>query len=171
MPQFTESSITLDFPDDNHFRFANCRGYQELSGFSFKEMDAGWFDVQENICWLFELKDYSIANIDDQNSIDKRVLDLLKKSVDSLSMMLSAKHQYTHGQTKISPCFPENFPNETTVFKFINIIHCDPSQKAAVPLINERYRNRFKPYAMLFGINTYSVIEHSSAAVHIEYVL
>ncbi len=30
-------------------------------------------------------------------------------------------------------------------------------------LINEQFRSRFKPYAELFGIKYYAVVEHSSA--------
>lgn len=39
MSGFTESNITLNFPDANFFRFANCNGYTALSGNHFKEMD------------------------------------------------------------------------------------------------------------------------------------
>lgn len=35
----TESAITLNFPDNNYFRFQDCEGYQALSGHNFKEMD------------------------------------------------------------------------------------------------------------------------------------
>ena len=37
MPGFTESNITLNFPDANFFVFATCEGYTALSGNHFKE--------------------------------------------------------------------------------------------------------------------------------------
>jgi hypothetical protein len=63
MPGFTESNITLNFPDANFFRFATCEGYTALSGNHFKEMDACWFDAKENLFWLIELKDFSLASL------------------------------------------------------------------------------------------------------------
>ena len=35
----TESSITLNFPDNNYFRFQDCKGYKDIQD-NFKEMDA-----------------------------------------------------------------------------------------------------------------------------------
>jgi hypothetical protein len=52
MPGFTESNITLNFPDANFFRFADCDGYATLSGNYFKEMDACCFDTGDNLYWL-----------------------------------------------------------------------------------------------------------------------
>ena len=49
MPGFTESQITLDFPDSNFFRFSSCRGYATQSGNYFKEMDACWYDSVSNV--------------------------------------------------------------------------------------------------------------------------
>ncbi len=56
-----------------------------------------------------------------------------------------------------------SIPDDLTQFNFVTIIHCDQSQKADIMLINEQFRSRFKPYAELFGIKYYAVVEHSSA--------
>jgi len=87
MPGFTESNIILKFPDNNFFRFSNCRGYL--------------------------------------------------------------------------PCTPAN----ATVMKFITVVHCDTHQRADVQLMNDSFKNKFKPYAELFGIRYYSVVNHQSAKV------
>lgn len=63
MPKIKESNITLDFPDGNFFRFETCSGYTALSGNHFKEMDACWYDNTKNLFWLIELKDYSLASL------------------------------------------------------------------------------------------------------------
>ncbi|GAA0880110.1 hypothetical protein GCM10009119_30800 [Algoriphagus jejuensis] len=162
MPGFTESSITLNFPDTNFFRFATCAGYSALSGNHFKEMDACWFDTDNNLYWLIELKDFSLASLTTQETIEKKSWDIVKKAIDSLCMFLSSKHGYPYADG-LNPCFPASTPNNTTQFKFVTIIHCNASQKADVQLINERFRNKFKPYAELFEISNYAVVEHSRA--------
>jgi hypothetical protein len=161
MQTFTESNITLDFPDTNYFRFADCSGYKALSGHSFKEMDACWCDKINNIYWLIELKDYSLATLTTSESIDKKSWDIAKKAYDSLSMFLAVRHGYTYAANLI-PCFPV-IPDGETEIKIITIIHCDDAQKSDVQLLHNAFRQKFKPYADLFGIKNYGVIEHSKA--------
>ena len=163
MPGFTESNITLNFPDNNFFRLASCRVYTRLSGYHFKEMDACWYEVNQNLYWLIELKDFTAANISTSSTILERALDLVKKAVDSLCMFLSAKHAYPYALAELNPCLPTPVPNANTQFKVVVIIRCDLSQKTNIPLINEQFKRRFRPYAELFGINHYAVMEHSSA--------
>jgi hypothetical protein len=161
MPGFTESSITLNFPDDNFFRFANCPGYRSLSGYSFKEMDACWYDESCNELWLFELKDFSFASLDSR-TIKEKSWELIKKAVDSLAMLLSLKHHYTYADNNISECLPFEVTAHTQLV-FVSIIQCDTMQISDIQLINTDFRNKFKPYAELFGITRYSVIAHSRA--------
>jgi len=125
-------------------------------------MDACWFDTGANLYWLIELKDFSLANLTTPENIEKKSWDMVKKAVDSLCMFLSSKHGYPHA-ANLNPCFNAPPPNNTTQFKFITIVHCDASQKADVQLINEKFKSKFKPYAKLFGINNYAVVEYSSA--------
>lgn len=161
MPGFTESNITLNFPDSNFFRFSNCLGYTALSGNNFKEMDVCWYDMTFNLYWLIELKDFTSAALGTAQNVEDRAWNLLKKAVDSLCMFLSSKHSYPY-DVKINPCLPA-IPNATTEFKFITIVHCSASQAADVQLLHNSFRRKFKPYAELFGITSYGVIEHTSA--------
>lgn len=163
MPGFTESNITLDFPDENFFRFASCNGYTALSGYYFKEMDACWFDAATNTYWLVELKDFSLASLTTDETIEKKSLDIVKKAVDTLCMFLSSKHGYPYAVDHLNQCFPVPLPNDATQFKFITVIHCDTAQRDTVQLINEKFKNKFKPYAKLFGITHYTIVEHSRA--------
>ena len=160
MSIFTESNITLNFPDDNFFRFAQCPGYRELSKDHFKEMDACWYDTDNNLYWLIELKDFSLAALN-TDTIEKRSWDMVKKAVDSMCMFLSSKHIYPLA-TKLNPCL-SSVPDSLTQFRFVTIVHCDTLQKPDIQLLNEKFRNKFKPYATLFGITNYAVIEHSRA--------
>lgn len=161
MPGFTESKITLAFPDSNFFRFSECSGYSVLSRSYFKEMDACWYDKNSNLYWLIELKDFTSASLETRQNVEERAWNLLKKAVDSLCMFLSSKHAYPY-DVKLNSCMPA-IPNSTTEFKFISIIHCDISQSADIQLINNSFRGKFKPYADLFGISHYAVIEHTAA--------
>lgn len=161
MPEFIESNIALNFPDANFFRFATCDGYRTLSGNYFKEMDVCWFDAGENLFWLIELKDFSKASLNTLETIEEKSWNIAKKATDSLCMILSSKHAYPYS-ANINPCLP-SVPNDSTQFKFVTIIHCEIGQKANVQLINEKFKSKFRPYAELFGINHYSVVEHSTA--------
>lgn len=161
MPGFVESKITLEFPDTNFFRLADCYGYTTLSGSFFKEMDACWYDSQEDIFWLIELKDYSLGTIESKESIDNKSWALVKKAVDSLCMVLSVLHKYPSSKN-LTPCFPI-IPTDKTSLKFVSIVHCKDIQKPDVQNLNNQFRAKFKPYASLFGISHYAVMEHSSA--------
>lgn len=159
MNQFKESNITLNFADTNFFRFSDCNGYKVLSGNNFKEMDACWYDTQKNLYWLIELKDFSLVSLHEPTGIKALVADLVKKAVDSLCMLLSSKHTYPHWNNDNLPIVP----NTETTFKFVTIIHCSSSQKPNIQHIHNAFRDKFKPYAQLFGINFYAVLEHSKA--------
>jgi hypothetical protein len=161
MPGFTESSITLNFPDNNYFRFADCPGYRKFSGNNFKEMDACWHNAGDNIYWLIELKDYT-ADLTAGNSIESRVWNILKKAVDSISMFLSVKHQYAYGQTDLQPCMPVA-PDAATNFSVFTVVHCPEANKADIQLLHNSFRSKFMPYAKLFGITSYGVLEHTQA--------
>jgi hypothetical protein len=53
----TESSITLNFPDNNYFRLGDCEGYKILQN-HFAEMDVCWYDSTKDILYLIELKNW-----------------------------------------------------------------------------------------------------------------
>jgi hypothetical protein len=161
MSRFTESNITLDFPDSNFFRFANCEGYTALSGNYFKEMDDCWYNANHNLYWFIELKDFSLATLTTFETIDQKTWEMVKKAIDSLCMFLASKHNYAYA-ANLNPCFP-SIPNNSTCLKLITIVHCNESQKSDIQLLNERFKSKFKPYANLFGIAHYSVLEHSAA--------
>jgi hypothetical protein len=165
MPGFTESNITLEFPDTQFFRFQDCPGYQKLSGYHFKEMDACWVDKNTNTLWVIELKDFSLATgLNKAATIEEKTWELVKKAVDSLVMLLSIRHQYPYGVQDFAPCLPNGISSEhMQTYKLITIIKCSSSQEADVQLINNSFKSKFKAYAQLFGINSYTVLSHASA--------
>lgn len=160
--RLSESNISLHFPDHRYFRFQDCEGYKKLSGYHFKEMDACWYDIEKNTCWLFELKDFSVAVLE-ANTVKDKVLELMKKSVDSLAMITAIRHSYASA-TQLTTCLPEDILiDHHTTLKFISIIHCSRSQRPNIQLLREQYKDRFKAYATLFNINTFTVMDYESA--------
>lgn len=87
MNGFTESGITLNFPTNTWFRLQDCKTYKDNSGYHFKEMDACWLDAENSIFYLIELKDFTNASLENQQNIEQRVRDMVKKSIDSLQMI------------------------------------------------------------------------------------
>lgn len=161
MSGFTESNITINFPDNNFFRLADCGGYKSLKGNNFKEMDACWYSVADNTYWLIELKDFT-ADLTAGNTIESRVWPIVKKAVDSLLMFLSVQHNYPYAANELLPCMPIA-PNATTKFKLFTVVHCPLASKADIQLLHNSFRNKFLPYARLFGIENYGVLEHTQA--------
>lgn len=161
MASLTESNISLHFPDSKYFRFENCEAHSKLSGNHFKEVDICWYETVENKYWLIELKDFSHANTGNENNIKSRVNNILKKAIDSFCVFLSAKHNYKYGK-QICKCLPVS-PDNSVKFKILTVVHCKEAQRVDIQLMNNLFRNKFKPYAVLFDIQDYGIIEHSRA--------
>lgn len=164
---FSESGITISVDDStNHFRFSECAGYTKLKGFSFKEMDVCVFPKATNTLLLIELKQYlnfPTNKSDFKSKTEGIVWNLVKKSVDSLSMVLAVREQTSYAQQTLEKCLPQKI-DANTKLHFIIIMDCSPSQTGHVKTINEVFQNRFKPYAELFGIRGYIVASKLSAA-------
>jgi hypothetical protein len=62
----TESSITLDFPDNNCFRFEKCKGYKDIQN-NFKEMDVCWYEQITDTLYIIELKDWKDGKLMEEN--------------------------------------------------------------------------------------------------------
>jgi hypothetical protein len=166
----TESSITVNFPDNNYFRFQDCSGYTKYSGNQFKEMDWGWFDTTNAELYLIELKDFTNASVirttPDANS---RVNDLVKKAADSTAMLVSILLK-TAPSIDITACLPQNYTNRIPL-NIINIIHCKPTQQADIQYLHQQFRLRFKPYADFFGVKQYAVMSHNQATKRFDWIL
>lgn len=159
MNGFTESGITLDFPTNKWFRFEKTDFYRTISGNHFKEIDACWLDVDNNIFYLIELKDYTSTNISEQ--VEMRINNLWKKSVNSLQMINSALLKTTKGSTLTNEIGFEIQSHYT--YKYLAIIKIDPDQKTYLSFMKDKYKNLFKSYATLFGITNYSLISYDAA--------
>ncbi len=170
---FTESGVTLNFPDGNFFCFENCPGYRQYSGNHFKEMDAGWFDLANSTLYLVELKDFTAANLARTNateiqSVEKRIWNLVKKSIDSC-MMLASIQLGSPKALDISACLPQS-PGRMDELFLVNILSSDRSQQADIAFIRTAYLDRLKPYKELFGIKRCTLLTYEQAKVHLPWV-
>lgn len=166
MSGFTESGMTLDFPDANYFRLQDCTGYKNISGFHFKEMDVCWYDTEKNIYWLIELKDFRVATLNPSTQ-ETRVWDMVKKAVDSLMMFKCVQHGYPYAST--FSCM-QPLPIPVTQLNIITIVNCQPTQKPDVQLMNDVFKQKFQGYAKLFDIARLSVMSYDSAKKHLPFV-
>ncbi|TKG92016.1 hypothetical protein EYV94_20610 [Puteibacter caeruleilacunae] len=157
---FTESNITLDFPNNKWFRFQDISAYQMLCGHSFKEMDACWFDEENHAFFLIELKDYRSGHIDDTDTANGLIDNLLKKSIDSLQMIL-ANQLSTELGSELGQSIGYNIPQETKLI-FLSIVDVNESQSTYLNFIRDRYKNKFKAYERLFHLRS-TVITYEKA--------
>lgn len=172
----TESSITLNFPDNNYFRLGDCEGYKILQN-HFAEMDVCWYDSTKDILYLIELKNWEnnrLVEESDPNSIPEkiqgmkegisnhRITNLLKKSIDSTCMFMSILLGKDYGN-KIRECSPFAITRRTTI-KLLSIIHWTDADSTYIAHINTQYKSRFNSYAKLFDIKTFLVLTKDKAA-------
>jgi len=166
---FTESEITLNFPDNNYFCFENCAAHQEISGFGIKDMDAGWFDVDKKILYLIELKDFSnssaISNEEDEDkSLLGRSKNLVKKAADSIAMINAILLNTNWGQ-KLQSNLPCTFDRSYEVW-LISVIHINQNENQTnnVSLLNTKFTSLFNGYRKIFGnVNYAAVLSHEQA--------
>ncbi len=165
---YTESGITLNFPDNNFFCFENCAGYQQFSGNHFKEMDAGWFDITENKIFLIELKNYSDTATSTENA-EKRVWNMIKKSIDSC-LMLHSILLGTEPSDDIQRCLPQPFNNDFKI-RLFHIIHAKAEQRADIQFLSDSFKAKFIAYKALFGVEHANVISYDQAKRFLSWVI
>ena len=165
----------MNFPDNNYFRFENCDGYKKLS--HIKEMDACWYDQENDILYIIELKNWENNNLIEESnsevtmekikemkeSISKhRVNELIKKSLDSLCMLNSILLNKPFSEN-IQKCIAFSFTIDTKI-KLLSIINWTETDNTYISNINTQYRTKFNSYAKLFDIKTFLVLTKSKAS-------
>lgn len=176
MPIIEESSIILNFPDENYFRLCDCSGYKEIQN-NFAEMDACWYDQSSDTLYIVELKDWKNNNLNEESDpnytlaqIQKmkegissyRVENLLKKSIDTTCIFMSILLGKGHGH-KIQQCSPFTITNNTKII-LLSIINWTEADSTYISAINTKYKSKFSSYAKLFGIKTFLVLPKDKAS-------
>ena len=178
----TESGITLNFPDNNFFRFENCLGHRNLQ--NIKEMDVCWYEQATDTLYIIELKGWENNNLIEENDPNvsaetieankkgisvHRINDLWKKSVDSVSMFMSILLNKPYAAT-IQACSPFTITHNTKI-KLLSIINWTNPDLTYIANVNSEYKSRFKSYAKLYDIRTFVVMTKSQAAQIFSWVL
>jgi hypothetical protein len=178
----TESGITLNFPDNNYFRFENCQGYKNIQD-NFKEMDVCWYDQISDTLYLIELKDWKSGKLseeDDPSIPPQKLKDiregisksniriLVKKSVDSASMFMSVLLQKPYA-ANIQSCYQFAITNKTQI-KLLSIINWTNTDITYISNINTAYKSKFHPYAKLFDISVYLVLTKEQAMKKFDWI-
>ena len=160
---YTESGITIDLPEEiEFFCFENCEGYRMLSGYHFKEMDIGWYNPSEDILYLIELKDFTSKNIREKEIAKQVVFDLIKKSIDSIAMIMAVKAD-TPYSSFIRPCLPPSFKVSTSKITIIHIINCSEDKKTDIQFLRDKFQEHFAAYKKLFAIKHCTVVSVEQA--------
>lgn len=177
----TESSITLEFPDNNYFRICDCTAYKQLQ--HIREMDFCWYNQNDDKLFLIELKDWGNDSIDEEKDpsikqdkiIEKkegiykyRIKNLLEKSLDTLCMFSSILLKRPLGN-RINNCAPFNITTQTDII-LLSIINWSSSDDSYISNINTAYRSKFNSYAKLFGIKKYHVLTKTLASKTFDWI-
>lgn len=177
-----ESSITLNFPDQNFFRFEDCDGYRKING-HFKEMDACWYEQTTDTLFIFELKDWGSGRLQEENNptispqeiaerkkgiTDYRIRELVKKSIDSSCMFMSMLLGKPYS-SNIQRCAPFTISNSTSI-KLITIINWTNPDPTYISSLNTEYRSRFKSYATLFDVKAFLVMTKTQASRQFDWI-
>lgn len=172
----TESSVTLNFPDNNYFRLCDCDGYKAIQN-NFAEMDACWYDQASDILYIIELKNWENNNLAEESDSNYtpeqiqgmkegisnyRIRNLLKKSVDTTCMFMSILLGKANGN-EIQKCSPFAISNNTTI-KLLSIINWTDTDSTYISTINTQYKSKFNSYAKLFDIRTFIVLTKDKAS-------
>jgi hypothetical protein len=178
----TESLITLNFPDNNFFRFQDCQGYKDIQN-HFKEMDACWYDQASDTLYLIELKNWenNILNEESDPSFsaekiaemkkgitEHRIRELFKKSVDSVCMFMSILLNKPYS-SNIQACLSFTI-TEVTQIKLLSIINWTSTDIAYISSVKSEYQSRFRSYAKLFNIKTFVVMTKKQATERYDWI-
>jgi len=125
-------------------------------------MDIGWYNPGDDTLYLVELKDFTFKNIADKSIADAVVFDLVKKSVDSMSMIMAVKAGTSYSAF-VRPCLPSSFNLSSSLIKIIHIINCPSDKEDSIQYIHDKFKEHFKAYQRLFDVQHCAVVSLRSA--------
>ena len=158
-----ENGVKVKFPDENYFEFDKCKAQITISGKDVKEMDAGWFDIQNNTLWLVELKAYYnplnskhiSTDLRDSNFTNKILNGLTTKSIHSVSMSVQ-------NRSNTQSCLPK-VPDNRTVIKIVHLLRVLPGQDSFLNPMQDKLREALKPYTAIFKIDGIVILSYDYA--------
>jgi hypothetical protein len=163
MMPYTESGITVHFPDANYFHFGACAAYKTLSGASVKEMDVCWLEKSTNTLWAVELKAFddpanarhTQQDLSQSGIVDYWMDELLKKSIHTLCMLET-------NRSKTKTCLVAGI-SDLTDFKLVHLINVIPGQESFLMFMKDKLQALLKPYLAVFRVSSIAIIPYSTA--------
>lgn len=171
MAGFSESNITLDFPTEHWFRFEKSKPYSSISAFHFKEMDACWvknIGSGQSEFYAIELKDYRSSRFNEK--AETRVWDIVKKVVDTIQMIMSARHQYPFGKKLEAEKNIDLHTGDVTA-KFLTIVDIRPEDSPLFAGMKDECLNRLRGYMSVWeNIEIYILTKVQAQKYYSEFV-
>lgn len=168
MAGFTESGITLEF-DDFWFRFQGSKVFSGITGIGNKEMDACYRDRNDKIFYAIELKDYSGIGSIDKSNVQQRICNIIKKSIDTLQMLLSVKFRNSFGEA-LETEFNTDFLLTNLPVRLITIINVSPSNEMMVNALQTKCMSLLKPYSKIWDNVSFSIVTYRQAKKFLSFV-
>lgn len=143
MAILNESGITIDTSDHLTFQLENgkCNRYSKLAGMgSFKTIDIGWYNLEENTLYLIELKDFT--KVDKKDILEKWRNELFKKTLDCFLLFIAMKKPTKYVEENFYNCSNDDLSNlirsiqsiENIKMKFFHIIYIEKNIEMMLPL-------------------------------------
>ena len=154
-------------------------------------MDLGWYDVNDDVLYFIELKDWQDASLSEDNdsNFDKKQLIklreqirnhkirvLVEKSLGVAAMISSMLLDRSIGQRLLRDLHTQAIGlgkkeagqlkrciSSNTRWAFYHIANWKDSNTTYLNNLNDRYRNQFKGYADLFQVRPYHLITKTQA--------
>lgn len=164
MPVFEENGISISF-ENNYFRFAECQDYKNISNKKVKEMDFVWIDKEKKTLWLVELKGFINPNpenkkfqetdLDNKNTLDNKLQELLKKSIHSVCMI-------NNERSKTENCIKPKLPTSYKI-KILHILNIKKEHRHFLKVIKIRFMKDFEPFEAIFRVDSVSIADYETA--------
>ena len=151
----TESSVTLNFPDNNYLGYVIVMVTKQFRIILPKWMFVGM--IRRRINYTYEQ-----IKVMKEGISNYRIRNLVKKSVDTSCMFMSILLGKTHGN-KIQQCSPFTISKNTKII-LLSIINWTETDSTYISMMNTQYKSKFNSYAKLFDIKTFMVLTKDKAS-------
>jgi len=140
-------------------------------------------NVNEDKLYLIELKNWENNNLEEEKgpsfSVEKiqqmkkgisgyRINNIVKKSVDTVAVFMAMLLGKTQA-TRIQDCSPFEITKNTKVI-LLSIINWTDADVTYIASVNTKYKEKFKSYGQLFGIQAYIVLIKDQATKRFSWV-
>lgn len=161
MKEVIESGMVLRFPSDDFIRLDKTKEFNLINTHNLKAVDFVYYHRESHTVLFIELKNYDTDSHPANFRSKDLIVNLQKKSADSLLMMLSLFHGYNYMKDLYSRINPLQDRNPR--FDIIHILKVSKSQVLEINSVHSEFQNQFKGIARLFSIDHFLIIPETMA--------